>query len=70
MTAHAALEFETHEDALAAKTRDGKQIDGNGIRIQAGTLSTLYVTNYPPDYDEAKLRDLFEDVSSILASCS
>lgn len=63
MNAYATVEFGDHEGVLAAKTRDGKEIDGQTIRIQAGTLSTLYVTNYPADYDEAKMRELFQDVS-------
>ena len=67
MTANATIEFETHEDTLAAKTRHGKSVDGNTIRVQAGTLSTLYVTNYPPDYDEIKIRELFKDFGTIVS---
>lgn len=65
MNAYATVEFADHEGVLAAKTRDGKEIvEGHPIRIQSGTLSTLYVTNYPADYDEVKLRELFQGVSS------
>lgn len=64
MTDTATIEFRDKEDVLAAKTRDGKPLDGREIRILSGTLSTLYVTNYPPDFDEGRIRSLFESVSS------
>ncbi|KAI5258677.1 hypothetical protein E4T42_00615 [Aureobasidium subglaciale] len=67
MTAHATIEFETEEDTLSAKTRDGKSFDGNTIRIQSGTLSTLYVTNYPADWDEVKVREMFQDFGTIVS---
>ncbi|KAH0369747.1 hypothetical protein KCU65_g3175, partial [Aureobasidium melanogenum] len=66
-TTHATIEFETEEDTLSAKTRDGKDFDGNTIRIQSGTLSTLYVTNYPADWDEVKIRELFRDFGTIVS---
>lgn len=66
MNSYATIEFGDNEGALAGKTRDGKEIDGQVIRIQSGTLSTLYVTNYPPDFDEAKITELFQDVSANL----
>jgi RNA recognition motif-containing protein len=67
MTAHATIEFETEEDTLSAKTRDGKTFDGNTIRIQSGTLSTLYVTNYPAEWDEVKIREMFQDFGTIVS---
>jgi RNA recognition motif-containing protein len=67
MTSHATIEFETEEDVLSAKTRDGKSFDGNTIRIQSGTLSTLYVTNYPADWDEIKIREMFHDFGTIVS---
>ena len=63
MMAYATVEFGDAEGVLAAKTRDGKAIDGHVIKIQSGTMSTVYVTNYPADYDEAKMRELFQGVS-------
>ncbi|THV81475.1 hypothetical protein D6D29_05356 [Aureobasidium pullulans] len=67
MTAHATIEFETEEDVLSAKTRDGKSFDGNTIRIQSGTLSTLYVCNYPADWDEVKIREIFHDFGTVVS---
>jgi RNA recognition motif-containing protein len=67
MTAHATIEFETEEDTLSAKTRDGKTFDGNTIRIQSGTLSTLYVTNYPAEWDEVKIREMFQDFGTVVS---
>lgn len=69
MTATATIEFESHEDVQSARTREGKQVDGQAIRIQSGTLSTLYVANYPEDYDEVNIRGLFRDVGSSSHEC-
>lgn len=66
-TANATVEFETHEDVLTAKTRNGKELKGNEVRIQSGTRSTLYVANYPPEYDENTIRKLFEGYGDIVS---
>ncbi|KAL1310623.1 hypothetical protein AAFC00_000895 [Neodothiora populina] len=65
--AFAAVEFSDHEAVLAAKTRDGKDFHGSTIRIQAGSMSTIYVTNYPADFDEVKLREMFQDFGTIIS---
>jgi RNA recognition motif-containing protein len=65
-TATATVEFESHEDVLAAKTRNGKELNGNEVHIQSGSNSTLYVANYPPEYDEAAIRKLFESYGDIV----
>ncbi|KAF4550517.1 RNA recognition motif-containing protein 14 [Elsinoe fawcettii] len=61
----ATIEFETHEDVVTARTRDGKSIDGHEIQIKSGTQTTLYVTNYPPSYAENEIRDLFSYYGTI-----
>ncbi|GAM85781.1 hypothetical protein ANO11243_037890 [Dothideomycetidae sp. 11243] len=66
-TATATVEFETHDDVLAAKTRDAKKIDDHEIHIQAGILSTLYVTNYPPSWAEDEIQTLFKDYGTIVS---
>lgn len=66
-TATATVEFESHEDVLAAKTRNGRDLKGNEVRIRGGSQSTLYVANYPPEYDEAAMRKLFESYGEILS---
>jgi len=63
----AVLEFESHEDVLAAKTRDGKSLDDHVISVVSGTMSTLYVTNYPATYAEEDIRHLFRDCGTIVA---
>lgn len=67
VSASATVEFETHEDVLAAKTRNGKELTGREIRILSGTQSTLYVTNYPADYDEEAIRSLFKSYGEIVS---
>ncbi|KAK5164864.1 Splicing factor [Saxophila tyrrhenica] len=66
-TAMAIVEFESHEDVLAAKTRNGRDLNGSEVRIQGGSQSTLYVTNYPPEYDEAAIRKLFASYGEIIS---
>lgn len=66
-SATATIEFETHEDVLTARTRDGKMINEREIQIKSGTLSTLYVTNYPPSFAEDEIRDLFSSYGTIVS---
>lgn len=60
------IEFESQEDATFAQSRDGRDFDGSPIQISIGTATTLWVTNYPPEADEAHLRDLFGDFGEIV----
>lgn len=64
--AAATVEFESVEDVATAKTRNGKGLKGSEAHIQSGTRSTLYVTNYPPEYDEAGIRKLLGDYGEII----
>lgn len=66
-TSSATVEFESHEDVLAAKTRDGKQLNGNQVYIQSGSQNTLYVANYPPEFDETAIRKLFDSYGEIIS---
>jgi len=63
----ATIEFESKEDVLSAQTKGMKSFDGHTIEIQIGTGTTLWVTNYPPEADEAYVRNLFKEVCSSLA---
>lgn len=62
----ATVEFETPEDALFAQTRQSKPFDGALIDITIGAGATLFVSNYPPEADEAYIRKLFEDYGEII----
>lgn len=62
-TATATIEFGSKEDVLAAQTKAMKPFEGQEIVIQEGTGTTLWVTNYPPEADEAYIRKLFDEVS-------
>ncbi|KAK5120623.1 hypothetical protein LTR85_005981 [Meristemomyces frigidus] len=66
-TATATVEFQSHEDVLAAKTRNGRDLNGNEVRVQSGSQNTLYVANYPPEYDEVAVRKLFDSYGEILS---
>lgn len=63
----AIVEFSSHEDVLAAKTRSGKVLGDKEVSIQSGSQSTLYVANYPEDYDEAAIRKLFSSYGEIIS---
>lgn len=60
------IEFDSKEDALTAQTRDMKEFDGNTIKVEVGSGSTLYVTNYPPSADETYIRGLFDSYGEVM----
>ena len=62
-TAIATVEFGSHQDALAALTKDQRLFHDQAIAISLGTGTTLYITNFPPSADESWIRDLFQKVS-------
>ncbi|KAF2169289.1 hypothetical protein M409DRAFT_52548 [Zasmidium cellare ATCC 36951] len=66
-SAAATVEFSADEDVLAAKTRNGKQLNGREVRIHSGGQNTLYVTNYPASHDENGIRDLFKSYGEIIS---
>jgi hypothetical protein len=49
-------------DADAALTFDLKSFKGQEIHVEKYIQTVLWVTNYPPTYDEEKLRELFVEV--------
>jgi RNA recognition motif-containing protein len=65
-TQTATIEFESKDDVVTAQTRDMKSFDGNQIKVQAGSGSTLFVTNFPPTADEAYIRSLFQKYGEIV----
>lgn len=65
-SAVATVEFEVPEDVNTAKVRNGKELNGREVHIQSGSRSTLYVANYPAEYDEATVRKLFESYGEVV----
>lgn len=65
-SAVATVEFEGPEDVTSAKVRNGKELNGREVHIQSGSRSTLYVANYPAEYDEATVRKLFEGYGEVV----
>lgn len=47
----------------AALTRDKKQVNGEEVAVYPDWQSTLYVTNFPEEFDASDLQQLFEPVS-------
>ena len=60
----AVVEFESHEDALYAKSKEAKPFQGRTLEITIGTRATLWVTNFPPTADEKWVHELFAQVRS------
>lgn len=63
----AMVEFESPEDVLTAKSRNGKDLKGHEVRISSGSQTTLYVTNYPATFDEAAIRELFDSFGEVVS---
>lgn len=62
----AIIEFEEQSAALAAQTRDHRDLDGHTISVQIGSGSTIFVSNFPPTADESYIRDLFDPCGEIV----
>lgn len=56
---YAVVEFSSHEEKLAALTRDHKKLGGQEIRVTDGHHTTVYVTNFAADDTEETLREQF-----------
>lgn len=65
-SAVATVEFQVPEDVDSAKVRNGKELNGREVHIQSGSRSTLYVANYPAEYDETTVRKLFEGYGEVV----
>ncbi|EIW80918.1 hypothetical protein CONPUDRAFT_103939 [Coniophora puteana RWD-64-598 SS2] len=59
----ATVEFGTRDSVPAALTKDKKRIRGEEIAVHLAWRSTLYVTNFPESYDDARIREMFGQVS-------
>ncbi|WWC70988.1 uncharacterized protein I206_104941 [Kwoniella pini CBS 10737] len=60
----ALVEFSGVEAVPLALQKDRRKIDGNAISISMLWRSTLFVTNFAQEVDDATLRQLFSQVSS------
>lgn len=66
-SATATIEFTSHDDVLSAVTRNGKELNGREVRVTPGIQNTLYVANYPPEYDQADIKKLFNSYGEIIS---
>ncbi|KZT27355.1 hypothetical protein NEOLEDRAFT_1060705 [Neolentinus lepideus HHB14362 ss-1] len=55
----ATVEFSERDSVPAALTKDKKRIRGEEIAVNMAWQSTLYVTNFPENVDDAFIRNLF-----------
>ena len=63
----ATVEFSTPSDVLAAKTFASRPLNGTAITISSGSQNTLYLANYPPEWDEPAIRNLLGGYGEILS---
>ena len=63
----ATVEFRFADAVPAALARDGKKLGGQVVAISMLWRSTLFVTNFPRDTDDAAMRQMFGQVG--LRSC-
>ena len=53
------MEFADSSSVPAALTKDKKRIDGVEVAVHLAWQSTLYVTNFPENVDDAGIREIF-----------
>lgn len=63
----ASIEFAQHQDALSALTKSFKKLHDSEITVKLGEETTIWVTNFPPDYTEENIRDLFDQYGNIMS---
>lgn len=61
-TDSALVEFQSAESVPAALDMDHKKLDSSDIRVTMLWRSTLFVTNFSKDTDDAGIRKLFSQV--------
>ncbi|KAF2114385.1 hypothetical protein BDV96DRAFT_494415 [Lophiotrema nucula] len=66
LTTTATVEFSSPEEAEYSRVKEAKSFDGVDIQITRAGNTTLYVTNYPPQADDAYIRNLFSPFGKIL----
>lgn len=63
----AVLEFETMQNVLAALTKSHKTVGNSQILVQRLVNSIIWVTNFPPTFDESDLTQLFSAVGTVIS---
>lgn len=63
----ATVEFSDHFGALSALTRDNKKLKGSEVSVKSGEETTLWVTNFPPEYTEENIRELLGQYGTIMS---
>jgi hypothetical protein len=58
----AMVEFRDAESVGPALAKHRRKLDGQEITVAMLWRSTLFITNFPPDFDDAQLRSRFSQV--------
>ncbi len=58
-SAAALVEFADPAGAASALTRHGKSLDSTSVSVHIGWKCTLFVTNFPEDWEDSHIRTIF-----------
>ncbi|CAO1625875.1 unnamed protein product [Parajaminaea phylloscopi] len=64
-SAAGVVEFMDRSSIPAARTKDKKRVRGSEVSVSLGWECTLYVTNFPAEYDDAAIRALFSNYGTL-----
>lgn len=64
----AKIEFYSHDESLAAITKTHKRMGNNEIVVEHLEGCTLWMTNFPPDYDVKHLKQLLSSIDVVVLS--
>lgn len=63
----AVIDFEEKQSVFAALTKSHKQIGSDTIMVKRLVNSIVWVTNFPPSFDEERIRDLFQQTGNVIS---
>lgn len=64
----AKIEFWTPDECLSALTKNYKIVGKNQISVTILKECTLWITNFPPSYDQKQLRNIFKSINVVVLS--
>lgn len=64
----AKIEFYSHDESLAAITKTHKRMGNNEIIVEHLEGCTLWMTNFPPDFDVKHLKQLINSIDVVVLS--
>lgn len=66
-TPEAIIEWTDSKEVFASLTKNMKLIDGNELSVVRFLESTLWVSNFPPSFSHERVRNIFEQVGTVVS---